>query len=142
MQKYSAPVLPGFLAYIAVIATATMPYMWSPELSLVMDSHFWSGLILLAECCFLIGYLYLTRGGSARNVRFSLGLLLVLASALMFSSFEQVAKDAEALRSLFPSEYSNFFLVVELALTYAKNIIAFGIAALGANLAAHSITEP
>jgi len=142
MPESIPPVLLGLIAYVVVIFTALLPNIWPPELNLIFNKVFWSGVFLFAQCCFLIGYLYRTRGGSARHVRFSYGLLLVIASALMFSGFEQVAKDAEAWRPHFAGTYSGLFVVLKQLLTYVKDIIAFGFAALGANIAASAITEP
>ncbi len=60
----------------------------------------------------------------------------------MFNSFEYFAKNVSEKQALFPESYSTFFLIFKQSLIYVKDCISFGIAAIGANLAAHSITEP
>jgi hypothetical protein len=135
------PVKLGFISYVVVIATALVPYFWPPELNLIFNKVFWSGVFLLAQCGLVIGYLYRTRGGSGRHVRFTFWLLLILAAALMFSSFEQVAKNAEVWQPRFSWSYSGFFILLKQLLAYVKDIVAFGFAALGSNIAASTITE-
>lgn len=135
------PVTLGFISYVVVIATATIPYFWPSELNLIFNRGFWSGFFLLTQCSLIIGYLYRTRGGSGRHVRFTFGLLLILAAALMFSGFAQVAKNAEVWQPRFSGSYSGFFILLKQLLVYVKDIVAFGFAALGANIAASAITE-
>lgn len=135
------PVVLGLISYVVVIATALVPYFWPPELSHVFNNVFWSGMFLLTQCSLIIGYLYVTHGGSDRQARFTFGLLLILAAALMFSGFEQVAKNAEVWQPRFPGSYSGLFILLKQLFAYVKDIIAFGFAALGANIAASAITE-
>lgn len=139
MPQSVSHVLLGLISYVVVIVTALIPCLWPPELSLVLNSVFWSGTFLLIQSGFIVGYLYRSRGGSGRQARLVLGFLLVLTSALMFSGFESVAKNAAAWQPHFSGTYSSFFIVFQELLAYGKDIIAFGLAAIGANVAASTM---
>lgn len=131
----------GIVSYIVFGAIVFVPLFWPRELGLVLDQFFWLGLFLFAYCVAIIFYLFWSRGGSSRNSRFSFGLILIIAAAAMNSGFEQIAKNGEFWSTHFPNSYLSFFIWLKILVTYARDVVAFGIAALGANIAAHAIME-
>lgn len=129
----------GFLSCLIVVAGIAIPYFWPPELSLVFNSVFWSSLLMLANSGLLVGYLYL-RGSSSQGVHFFFALLLILSASLMYSGFEQIAANTAKWEPLMRTNYPTLFVLLPQFISYTKNIVAFGFAALGASLTANVIT--
>jgi hypothetical protein len=130
----------GFLTCFVVVAGVAIPYLWPPELSIVFNSVFWSSFLMLANSCLLVWYLYF-RGGSTQGVHFLFALLLILSAALMYSGFEQIAANTTAWEPLMRKDYPKLFVLLPQFISYTKNIVAFGFAALGASVAANVITS-
>ena len=130
----------GFVTCFLMVAGIAIPYVWPPELSLVFNSVFWSSLLLLINSVLLIGYLYM-RGGSKQWVQFSFALLLIFSASLMYTSFEEIARNAEQWKPLMREDYPAIFALLPPFISYTKNVIAFGFAALGASVAGNIITS-
>jgi hypothetical protein len=90
---------------------------------------------------FVVGLLFYTNGGSSRGVRFYFGLNLILAATLLYYGLDEIAKNADSWEPLFSQNYSKMFVALTLILIYAKSIVSFGFAAIGASLAANAISE-
>lgn len=132
----------GILSYSALVAVVIAPQLpWPPALGLVLDQYFFLGMLLYVLCLAFIVYLFFVRGGSTRWARFASGLLLIFASVVMNTYFEQIGKNNESLALHFPPSYDPFFAWLKVFIDYSKGVIAFGIAALGANLAASAIVD-
>ena len=129
----------GFISCLIVVAGIAIPLIWPAELSLVFNSMFWSSLLLLANCCFLVGYLYI-RGGSSQAMNFFFALSLILSASIMYTGFEQIAANAAKWEPLMQANYPKLFVLLPQFISYTKNIVAFGFAALGASVAANIIT--
>tara|TARA_B100002003_G_scaffold35826_1_gene31211 strand:+ start:2123 stop:2551 length:429 start_codon:yes stop_codon:yes gene_type:complete len=130
----------GFVTCFLMVAGIAIPYLWPPELSFVFNSLFWSSLVLLINSALLVGYLYM-RGGSAQWVQFSFALLLIFSASLMYTSFEEVAQNTEQWKPLMQEDYPTIFALLPSFISYTKNVIAFGFAALGASVAGNIITS-
>lgn len=135
------PFIAGCLACLLLIAGILIPYFWPPELSLLFDNVFWSAALLFLLSCAMIAYLYITHGGSSRGTRFYFGLYLAIAAAFMFSSLEHIAQNASQWEPLMLKDYPRLFILLSEFVSYTKNIVSFGIAALGASIAASAIIE-
>ena len=137
MKNYIFGVLTG-----AILITAfVVPFVWPPELSLVLNSQFWSAMLLLAQCAGIVALLFCTNGGSTRNARFFFGISLIVSASLMYYGLDLIALNAESWQPHFKPTYSNFFAYLTTFIIYAKNIVSFGLAAIGANITAYAITE-
>ncbi|MFQ6403248.1 hypothetical protein ACIDE9_00655 [Methylophilus sp. 'Pure River'] len=132
----------GLCSYVVFIATTLIIVLWPTELNPIFDGVFWSTFAIFFESCFVVGYLYKTRGGSTRNVRFSFGILLIVAAAVMFSGLNRITENSATWKPRYPDNYAIFFIWLSTLIVYAKDIISIGIGALGANLIGYAITEP
>lgn len=130
----------GFVTCLLMTAGIVIPYLWPPELSFVFNSLFWSSLLMLINSVLLVGYLYM-RGGSAQWVQFSFALLLIFSASLMYTSFEEVAQNTAHWKPLMQENYPTLFALLPSFISYTKNVIAFGFAALGASVAGNIITS-
>jgi hypothetical protein len=137
MKNYFFGVLTGLFLLTGIV----IPFVWPPELSLVLNSQFWASIVLLLLCSGIVALLFYTNGGSTRNARFFFGVSLILSASLMYYGLDVIASNAESWKPLFKPTYSNFFVYLTMFIIYAKNIVSFGFAAIGANLTANSITE-
>jgi hypothetical protein len=131
----------GVISSIFSITVIAIICFWPPSLNLIFDNLFWLTLFSFVLCTFIIGHLFYTNGGSSRNVRFVFGILLIISAIVMFSGFEQITSNTSSMKQLFSSNYNNFFIYLTISLAFAKNITAFGFAALGANITANAIIE-
>lgn len=131
----------GFIACLALALLIGIPYVWPPVLSYVFNSLFWSGTFLFALCAYLVAYLYRTRGGSTRGVRFYFGLLLIISASFMYSGFDEVARNVNNWEPLLRKDYPRLFLLLGQFLGYTKNIVSLGFAAIGASVVANAIVE-
>lgn len=59
----------------------------------------------------------------------------------MYSGFEQIAANTEKWAPLMRKNYPTLFVLLPQFISYTKNIVAFGFAALGASVAANVITS-
>ena len=132
----------GVFSYLILISVLAITVFWPPELWLVLDRVFWASVVMFALCIAVIFLLFWTQGGSSRNAQFSFGILLILAAAIMNSGFEQIIVHGEKWAPRFPISYTNFFIIFKQVITYARDVVAFGIAALGANIMASAILKP
>jgi hypothetical protein len=128
--------------FIVISACFAIPSFFSPppELSLVLNSLFWSSLITLAISCFLVWFLY-HRGTSSQGALFFFALLLIISASVMYAGFEKTAADIDKWAPSVHTNYPTFFVLLSQFISYAKNIIAFGFGALGASVAANVITD-
>jgi len=135
MTKYLFGILSGSL----IIGAITFPQIWPPELSLVFNSIFWWSIAMLVISCFLVYYLY--RGqASSEAVLFTFSLMLIASSAVMYAGFEEIAINADKWKPYFEKHYSKVFIYLPIFISYTKNIIAFGFAAIGASICANIIS--
>lgn len=137
MKNYFA----GFLTCLSIVIALSLRYFWPAELSLVFNELFVSAVLLLLTSVMIVGYLYRTRGASTRGALFSLSLLLILSASLMYSGFEEIARNAQYWEPHLKSTYPKLFVVLPVIFAYTKNVISFGFAAIGASLAASVIVE-
>lgn len=131
----------GFGSCLLLVAAFAIPYFWPDELNLVFNGLFWSSALSFALCIFIIGHLFYTKGGSSRNVRFFFGIALILSASVLFRGLEQIASNASFWQPHFKANYSSFFVYLIEFIVYAKNIVSFGFAALGASISANAINE-
>jgi hypothetical protein len=130
----------GFLTCLLIVFSIAVPYIWPPELSLVFNSVFWSSVLMLLNSCLVVGYLYF-RGGSTQAAHFIFSLSLIISAALMYSGLEQIAANTAQWEPLMRKGYPKLFVFLPEFISYTKNIVAFGFAALGASVAANVITH-
>lgn len=130
----------GFFTCFLMVAGIGIPYFWPPELSLLFNSLFWSSLLLLINSGLLVGYLYM-RGGSEQWVQFFFALLLIFSASVMYTGFEEIAQNTGQWKPLMQNDYPTIFALLPSFISYTKNVIAFGFAALGASVAGNIITS-
>lgn len=140
MSSRNALILGG-LGYLAIGAMIAIVISWRNEYGLLLNELFTMGVCSLAITFAVLAYLYRVRGGSTRLAQCVLGVLVIVAAASMEVNFSILAKHVEKWKPHFLSEYPSLIVFAELFVAYAKSITAFGIAALGANIAASSITR-
>ena len=131
----------GVLTALILIGSIAIPHFWPPELSLVLNSQFWSSITLLFLCASIVGLLFYTNGGSSRSVRFYFGVSLILSASLMYYGLDVMVSNAEFWKPHFKATYSDFFIYLTMFIIYAKNIVSFGFAAIGASVTANAIIE-
>jgi cbb3-type cytochrome oxidase subunit 3 len=131
----------GAVSYFVFGLILTIPFVWLPEYELLLGGQFWAATLLFLISVGVIAFLYRNHGASDRGALVFFGALLILAAAIMSGSFEAVAKDNDFWRQHFPGRYGDFFILTGIAIAYAKDIVAFGIAAIGANIVAAAILD-
>lgn len=115
---------------------------WPPELNLVFNSLFYWSLFSLFLAISLTTFLYLGRVGRTRHLRAFFSALLVALSAIVYLGFEEVASNTSRWQELLAREHPGTIAVLQMTVSYAKTILAFGIAAFGANLLAGVVPHP
>jgi hypothetical protein len=126
--------------FACLIVVLLVIKMYLPAgLSLVLDNVFWSALLAFAASIYLIGHLCLI-GSTSKNVTFWFALSLILMAAILYASLEHVAANVDKWGAYLQSDYPTLFMLLFLFVAYAKSIVVFGIAAIGANIAATVIT--
>lgn len=140
MSSRNALIL-GALGYLAIGTMILVVISWRHEYGLLLNELFTMGVCSLAITVTVLAYLYRVRGGSTRLVQCVLGVLVIVAAASMEVNFSILEKHVQKWKPHFLSEYPSLVIFAELFVAYAKGIIAFGIAALGANIAASAITH-
>jgi hypothetical protein len=141
VNQQRVQLLIGLLFYAVAGFTVLVPLVWPAALNLVLDGLFWSSFMLLLLCGWIIGYLYSSKGGSGRNARFCLGICLIFAAISLTLAIGQIERTVDMWQPHFPGSYWGFFYWLGTGIESAEHIISFGIAALGANVAASAITE-
>src|SRR5690606_37416408 len=94
--------------------------------------------------CFAIGIsilLYLGRVGSTRAMRALLSVLLILLATMLYVGFEAVASNTEKWQNALSRDHSGFIIFLQMTASYGKTVVAFGIAAFGANLPANTVPQ-
>lgn len=130
----------GFLVCLITISSIAAPYFWPPELSLVFDSTFWTSVLMFANSCMLVGYLYI-RGGSTQGAQFFFAIMLIISASAMYTGFEEIAKDIANWEPYLRASHPTVFVLLPQFVSYTKNMVSFGFAALGASVAANIITN-
>jgi len=128
------------VAAALVVFSFLIPYLWPPELNLLFNSLFWSAISLLMMSCVIVLYLYL-HGGTTQSVHFMFALMLIISASLMYAGFEQISLQTAQWSPVLSNKYPILLSLLPQLISYAKNIISFGFAALGASLAANVITD-
>ena len=130
----------GFLTCLVIAIVVVIIFIWPPELSFIFNGFFWLSLFMFAAAIVLVGYLYIN-GSSSQGVYFFFAILLILCSSIMFFSFEQVAINNKFWEISMYKKYPTIFSLLIQFTSYAKNIVAFGFAAIGASIAENIITH-
>ena len=131
MKNYLFGLFSGFVILGSIIA----PLIWPPELSLIFNSLFWASTLLLILTIIMLIYLY-KNGASSEKVLFVFSLMFIIGSAQMYSGFEELASNIGHWKPYFENTYPRLFILLPMFIEYTKNIIAFGIAAIGAGICA------
>lgn len=142
MKNFLNGPIPGIS--IALLMTPFIfGYLVRPSfINLVMNDIFWIGFVLFLECFALIVYLHVKRGASSRNALFVFGLTLIFAAAIMNSSFKEISDNTAFWTNFAPSSLKSTMYGLKQFIEYAKDVVGFGIAALGANLSASAMLSP
>lgn len=111
-----------------------------PELMLVFDSFFYWAVASLLLSVIIIGVLIWRRKVHTANVQLFFGLLLVALGAVIYGTWEQVQQNAEFWAAHI-HEHSGTLSIAIVSIALAKNLVSFGIAAIGASIAAAIITR-
>ncbi|MBI5919967.1 MAG: hypothetical protein HY849_11440 [Nitrosomonadales bacterium] len=111
------------------------------EFGLIFNSTLWSLLGSSFWGTVGIVYLYCTRGGFSRASRFTWGVLLIFSASVMNVEASQVIENIDFWMDKFPRHSASVLLALKLLLEMGKEMIAFGIAAIGAGVATFAIFE-
>lgn len=122
----------SILFSVFFVALIVVRHVLVSDLGGALKVYFWYSSLLLGLCGCMVFHLYWTRGGSSRGARFYIGLLLIISSAFMFAAFDDVAKSTAAWEPVLQDKYPGIILMLKQFVDYAKNIVSFGFAALGA----------
>jgi hypothetical protein len=128
----------GLLSGALMLGGILIPYIWPPELSLILNSSFWVSALGLVNAFILVSFLYI-KGPSSEKAFFLFSFMLILSAAQMYTGFEEIAINIKTWKPHFEESYTSLFVYLHLFISYAKNIIAFGFAAIGASLCASII---
>lgn len=126
-------------AFIVAMIIAGLMY-WPPGLSLVLDGMFWVFILMALACFGVIAYLYYN-GGATDAEHFFVGMLLIFASSIMYAAAEYMIAEAPRLEPAFRKSYPSLIALFVQNVTYMKNIVSFGFAALGASVCANVISK-
>lgn len=107
---------------------------------LVFDSFFYWAVASLLLSVIIIGVLIWRRKVHTANVQLFFGLLLVALGAVIYGTWEQVQQNAEFWAAHI-HEHSGTLSIAIVSIALAKNLVSFGIAAIGASIAAAIITR-
>ncbi len=129
----------GFTIAIILILAIMIPIFWPPELSLVFNNLFWIAIAEFITCAALIWYLFKYHGSISRGLHLYFGIMLIFSSAIMFSGSDQVTANALLLKNAHNLSWPLLFVLLDPFISLTKNIVSFGFAAIGANLAASAI---
>jgi len=134
--------LPSIGIILVLLAGLGAYWLQQPVLRYtVLEPLFWYTALLFFLCMCLVGFAYQKRGGETRRMRFSYGILLIIAAVMMDGSCAVIAHNIDTWRSSFDASYLTFILLLKQGVEYEKGIVTFGFAALGASLAASAIVE-
>jgi hypothetical protein len=101
---------------------------------LLLDGVFWQTALQFVLSGAVIAYLFRKRGASSRAALFTLGSLLIFSAASLKMGLAQIAENHKFWEPLFGKSWSDFFVWMRVAVSHAEDIVAFGIAAIGANI--------
>jgi hypothetical protein len=97
-------------------------------------------MLMFVNSVLLVGYLYF-RGGSTEGTLFFFAIMLIISASVMYSGFEEIAKDIKNWEPYLKASHPKVFVLLPQFVTYTKNMVSFGFAALGASVAANIITN-
>jgi hypothetical protein len=134
MKTNTTELLLALGCYAAFVLIIALPFVWQRVLSLLFNSVFLSTGLLFIFSCGVIAYLFWRRGASSRAALFTLGSLLIFSAASLKMGLAQIAENHKFWEPLFGKSWSDFFVWMRVAVSHAEDIVAFGIAAIGANI--------
>lgn len=111
-----------------------------PELMLIFNSFFYWAVASLLLSVIVIGVLIWRRKVHTANVQLFFGLLLVALGAVIYGTWEQVQQNT-AYWAAHIHDHSGILSIAIVSIALAKNLVSFGIAAIGASIAAGIITR-
>jgi hypothetical protein len=129
------------LAFLLIAVAILAPFIWPPGLSSLYNTNFWLMVSGFIYCCFVLWYLFYQRGGSTRTVQFTLGIALIFFSAILNMSIESVQLNNSNNKEIFSQNHPQALRIINMIVNWTKDVVAFGIAALAANLAADAIVK-
>ena len=124
-----------------ILAAMLIQNIWTSSLNLVFTPVFWVSSVNLFVCIVVLAHMFITHGGSTRNYRFNMSILLIICVAEMYSGFENVAEHNKIFKDAIRGAYPYLFFWLSEFINFTKNIISFGIAAIAASVAANAIVE-
>jgi hypothetical protein len=134
MKTNSLELLVAFSCYLIFASIIVLPFVWQPVYGLLLDGVFWQTALQFVLSGAVIAYLFRKRGASSRAALFTLGSLLIFSAASLKMGLAQIAENHKFWEPLFGKSWSDFFVWVRVAVSHAEDIVAFGIAAIGANI--------
>ena len=118
------------------------PFLTPPLMNAAFEGNlFWSAVANMFAAAVMVAYLYRTRGGKSRLTCFIFGVALVAMATVLYGNFGMILDHAKKAEKYMPSDQVGLFAGFQLFALYAKDLVALGFGAIGANLAASSILE-
>lgn len=142
LMRFSAEiwhVLTAILVAAVFSSVVVIAGNWPAELDLVFNSLFYWSFFSLFLAIALTVFLYLGRIGRTRHLRALFSVLLILLSAMLYLGFEEVASNTARWHAMLSGDHGRLVTAMQMVVSYAKTILAFGIAAFGANLLADAV---
>jgi hypothetical protein len=141
MKTNSLELLVAFSCYLIFASIIVLPFVWQPVYGLLLDVVFWPTALQFVLSGAVIAYLFRKRGASSRAALFIFGSLLILSAASMNMGLSHIAKNNDFWEPYFEKSWDSFFVWAHIIVSHAKDIVAFGIAAIGANIMAAAMLD-
>lgn len=108
--------------------------------SILLGNSFVLSIFLFLLCIGLIAMIY--RWPASNDfVQITWGVLLILSSSSLAFGLTFLGGEIEKYQKLASYKCSEYLLLISISIEYSKNIISFGIAAIGAGITANVLTE-
>lgn len=121
---------------LALVYSVAAPHLLPGVLGFAfLDSLFWIAVSSLVLSFVLVGYVFVARGASSRSMLFFFGCALVLLASSSYSTFGMIADHAEKFQTSIPKADQSLFHAMQTFVIFSKDVIGFGVAAYGANIA-------
>ncbi len=98
-------------------------------------------ILLLTLCCFKIAYLFVRRTKTSDDTYFIFGCMLVFSSIILTYSAEDLVEAMKILQPFTLNHERNILNVTVQIVSITKNIVSFGICAIGAGIVSNVISR-
>lgn len=133
--------LRGTLSYLIFGSIVMHPFVsLPPPFGFIFDPFFWFWAFEFCYCWFVVYWLY-SRGPKSAPQLFRLGIWLILNAAVLLVTSKLFVEKTQLFLEASPSLQKGWLTLTLSGFEVIQNIVGFGLAAFGANLAATVITN-